>query len=455
MLGQPNRAFLLDSWIDELHADPKAWTLISSKFDGKLSPRLDWNRVRHFAPDAVWPPQGRTVSFTFGPAPLSEFAERFAGVTSTVHYALYDGIPLFEKWLEVQNDSDRPVEIDRVTVEELSIVEGSNWVESRESVKQPIPAGLHVETNYAFGGFVAANAMRQTVHWRSEPEFTSQVNYQKKTPCRLVVEPEWGPDIILRPGESFESIRAFELVMDSTEKERRGLAKRRMVRTLAPWVTENPLTLHVVSTDPQTVRTAIDQASECGFEMVSLSFGSGLNMEDNSAANHKKFRELAHYAVTKNIELGGYSLLASRRIRPDSDNCINPETGEPGGQIFGFAPALASEWGQAYFANLRAFFEETGFLQFTHDGSYPGDTDAAARPPLQRGLDDSQWVQWNLICDFYSFLRSRGVYLRVPDYYYFAGANECGMGYREVNPDVADLLHVSRPEKAPSVSFRP
>lgn len=444
MAGQPNRAFLLDSWVDQLQPDPAAWSLVSADSGPEISPRLDWNRVRHCAPDAVWPPQGNSLSFTFGPPAGGESAERFQGVTATVHYALYDGIPLFEKWVEVHNNSERTIEIDRVTVEELSVVEGSNWVESRGSVKQPIPAGLHVETNYAFGGFVPANAMRQTVHWRTEPEFTSQVNYQKVTPCRLVVEPEWGPDILLAPGGKFESVRAFELVMDSTEKERRSLARRRMIRTLAPWVTENPLILHVVSIDPQTVRTAIDQAAECGFEMVSLSFGSGLSMEDDSKANHAKFRELADYAASKGIELGGYSLLSSRRIQPDMDNCINPETGLPGGQTFGFAPALASDWGQAYFAKLRAFFEETGFLQFTHDGSYPGDTDAAARPPLQRGLDDSQWVQWNIICDFYSFLRSRGVYLRVPDYYYFMGANECGMGYREVNwslPRAQQVIH--------------
>lgn len=444
LMGQPNRAFLLDEWIDKLAPDPAAWQMTHRSVGDKISPRMDWNQVRHFAPDAVWPPKGRTLTLTFSPPPLTEAAERFAGVTATVHYELYDGLPLFSKWIELHNGSDRTIELDRVTVEELSVVEGTNWVEARGSVTQPVPAGLHVETNYAFGGFVAENAMHQTVHWRTEPEFGSQVNYQKRTPCRLVVEPHWGPDILLQPGENFESIRAFELVMDSTDKERRGLARRRMMRTLAPWVTENPLILHVVSTNPETVRTAIDQAAECGFEMVSLSFGSGLSMEDTSEANHAKFRELAKYAASKNIELGGYSLLASRRIQPDSDNCINAETGQPGGQTFGFAPALASDWGQAYFASLRQFFEETGFLQFTHDGSYPGDTDAAARPPLQRGLDDSQWVQWNLICDFYRFLRSRGVYLRVPDYYYFSGANECGMGYREVNwslPRAQQVIH--------------
>ena len=456
LVGQPDRAFLLEDWLEDgtMTPDPGAWDVSAFSMEGldRVEPFLAWPRVRHHAPDAVWPPKGMRLSRTFrAPFPdldptasLPPDPGPFAGVTVTVHTELYDGIPLYAKWLEVHNGSDRAVELDRVTVEELSVVEGTNWVESRGSVRQPAPAGLHVETDYAFGGFVPANAMRQTVHWRTEPEFTSQVNYRLETPCRLVVEPTYGPDVMLQPGETFTSMRAFELLMDSTDRERRGLARRRMLRTLAPWVTENPLILHVVSTDPEVVRTAIDQAADCGFEMVSLSFGSGLNMEDASEANHAKFAELAAYATERGIHLGGYSLLASRRIQPDSDNAINAETGEPGGSTFGFAPALASDWGQDYFAKLTAFFEATGFLQFTHDGSYPGDTDAAARPPLQRGFEDSQWVQWNLIRDFYRFLRERGVYLRVPDYYYFSGANECGMGYREVNwslPRDLQVLH--------------
>jgi hypothetical protein len=354
-------------------------------------------------------------------------------VSVTVHYELYDGIPLYSKWLEVHNGTDVELEVDRFTSEILAVVEYASWVEKRDGVAYPRPQSMHVETDYAFGGFVPENAMRSSVHWRSDPQFRSQVNWQRINPCQLEVEPMHGPDVLIAPGKSFTSFRAFELLMDSSDRERRSLAQRRMYRILAPWVTENPLILHVVSTDPKVVRGAIDQAAECGFEMISLSFGSGLSMENESAENLAKFRRLADYAASKNIDLGGYSLLASRRIQPDGDNAINIKTGKPGGHTFGNAPALASNWGQNYFRKLYKFFTETGFLQFTHDGSYPGDWDAAARPPLQRGYDDSQWVQFGIIRDYYRWLRARGVYLRVPDFYYLNGANECGMGYREVN----------------------
>jgi hypothetical protein len=383
-------------------------------------------------------------------------------MTVSVHYELYDGLPVLAKWLTVTNECERTIELDRFTSEILAVVEYGNDVETREGVALLPPDVLHLETDYAFGGFTPRNANRLAVHWRPDPQFTSQVNYRLQTPCLIEVEPQVGPAQALEPGGMFESFRVFELVHDSTDRERRGLALRRMYRTVAPWITENPLILHVVSTDPGTVKKAIDQAAECGFEMVSLSFGSGLSMEDDAEGNLEKFRDLADYARRNEIHLGGYSLLASRRIRPDSDNCINPDTGQPGGQTFGFCPALASGWGQDYFRKLRRFFEETGFLQFTHDGSYPGDLDAAPRPPLQRGVDDSRWVQWRIITDFYKWLRARGVYLRVPDYYYLSGSNECGMGYREVNwslPRDQQVLHTRQNihdgtwEKTPSMGW--
>ena len=440
LIGQPNHAYLLDEWLDEMTTPDDAFRYVGHEV-GEPAERVEWKRVRHHAPDVAWPPSGVSLRLDFAP-PHS--AARLDGVLVSVHYELYDGLPALSKWVTVHNGSTRAVELDRLTSEVLAVVEDSNWVETRDGVPLPRPTALHVETEFAFGGFNAANASRHTVHWRPDPDYHTQVNYRKETPCLLVVEPTRGPDVVIPSGERFDGYRVFELAYDSTDRERRGLARRRMYRTVAPWVTENPLILHVVSTDPEVVKASIDQAAECGFEMVSLSFGSGLDMEDESPGNHERFRVLAEYASEKGVHLGGYSLLSSRRIEPDKDNCVHPDTGEPGGQTHGFCPALASTWGQEYFRKLRAFYAATGFLQFTHDGSYPGDFDAASRPPLQRGLDDSQWVQWNIIRDFYRWLRGRGVYLRVPDYYYLVGSNECGMGYREVNwslPRAQQVIH--------------
>lgn len=93
--------------------------------------------------------------------------------------------------------------------------------------------------------------------------------------------------------------------------------------------------------------------------MLIISFGSGLNMEDESPANYAKFKELRDYADSRGIELGGYSLLSSRWISDDVD-VINPETGKRGGMIFGSSPCLCSDWGYDYFRKIKQFFEKTG-----------------------------------------------------------------------------------------------
>ena len=172
--------------------------------------------------------------------------------------------------------------------------------------------------------------------------------------------------------------------------------------------------------------------------------GSGFDIENDSTAYRAEMQRYAAYARGQGVELGGYSLLSSRRIEPDEDNTRNPETGEPGGQIHNFSPALASNWGQAYFDNLYEFYSTSGFTLLEHDGSYPGDLDAAARPPLQKGVHDSRWVQWSIISSFYKWCLANGVYLNVPDWYFLVGSTKVAMGYREVNwslPRAQQVIH--------------
>ena len=99
--------------------------------------------------------------------------------------------------------------------------------------------------------------------------------------------------------------------MDSYDRERRGLAIRKMYSTIAPWTTANPIFMHLVSKNDEEVRTAIDQCAATGYEALILSFGSHLNMEDTSAANIEQWKRTADYAHSKGIKIGGYSLFSS------------------------------------------------------------------------------------------------------------------------------------------------
>ena len=435
LVGVPNRAFLTQKWIEDARALPGSLVYVGME-TGRTNARFAWKRTRHHAPGVEWPPKGVSLRMDYR-LPGTDAPK----IRVSVHYELYDGIPLLSKWLTVVNDSERAIDVDRFRAEELSVVEFDSPVEGDSPKGLLEPDSLHVETDMAFRGGTYRQANRHAVHWRTEPEFRTQVNYQRKQRCRLVVEPTYGPDQTVAPGKSFESFRVFELVYDSSDRERRGLALRRMYRTLAPWVTENPLMMHLVRSDAASVKRAVDQCADIGFELLILSFGSGFQFENEKPAYRQHWKELADYAHAKGIQMGGYSLLSSRGIQPKSDMIVSPKGQRP---THGRCPALASAWGQGYFRKLRGMFEATGFDFLEHDGSYPGNVDITPRPPLQKGMQDSRWVQWRIITDFYKWLRARGAYINVPDYYYLAGSNKCGMGYRETNwslPRVQQRIH--------------
>lgn len=179
----------------------------------------------------------------------------------------------------------------------------------------------------------------QTTHWKTEPNYTSQVNYNFETPCLLEIYPDKAPGIDLKPGEIFKSPRTHELLMDSYDRQRRGLMIRKMYQKIAPWTTQNPIFMHLVSKNDAEVKTAIDQCVATGYEAVILSFGSHLKMEDSTAANLIRWKSLADYAHARNILIGGYSLFSSRRIS-DADDVIDPKTGKPGGAFLVMLPVL-------------------------------------------------------------------------------------------------------------------
>jgi hypothetical protein len=184
---------------------------------------------------------------------------------------------------------------------------------------------------------------------------------------------------------------------------------------------------HVRRADEKSIRFAIQQASEVGFELLIMTFGSGFNMESTDPAYRRTFQKLAAEAKEKKLALGGYSLLASRGAKDPKDNTQGMKA------MYGVMPCLGSAWGKTHLENLGSFISEAGLGVLENDGSYPGDLCTSTEHPFHRGLADSQWVQWRAITDFYKKCRTEGVYLNIPDWYFLAGGNKCGMGYRESN----------------------
>ena len=344
-----------------------------------------------------------------------------------VHYELYDGLPAYGKWITIENPTPSPVRVDRYCSDLLAAVEHTSEVDALSVGLTP--PNLHIETEMAFGGMTSQGANRRSYRWVADPDYHTQVNYEKKTPCLLEIGPDLGPAQIIPAGQSWSSYRGWVLVQDSFDRERSGLAVRKLFRCIAPWVTENPLMMHLIASDEASVLRAIEQCHEVGFEMLILSFGSGFNLESQSGAMMEKAQKFAAAAKAKNIEIGSYSLLASRSISAKED-VVMPEGQKP---TFGNSPCLESSWGNEYFARLYECHRNSGFTLLEHDGSYPGDPCKSQLHPGHQGLDDSRWNQWETIAEFYRWCRAEGLFLNVPDHYFLVGSNKTGMGYREVN----------------------
>jgi hypothetical protein len=416
--GQKENAYLLPEWVDKMELDKEDFIVVSHNISN-INPFINW-KCNTWAMNRKQA-SGKELVFDYASAlPLLK------GVIVKVHYELYDGIPVIVKWVSVENKSNNGFKLNRVVNEVLALVEEESAVVGKpEEMKKQ--HGIYVETNYAFNNAMRYDISDQTTHWKTDAAYTSQVNYNFETPCLLEVYPEKAPGIYLQPNELFKSVRTHELLMDSYDRQRRGLMIKKMYRTIAPWTTQNPIFMHLVSKNDEEVRHCIDQCFTTGYEAVILSFGSHLNMEDSSEKNINRWRDLAVYAHSKGILLGGYSLFSSRRIS-DEDDVIDAKTGKPGGAFFGNAPCFGSNWGIAYRNKIKYFFLQTGFDIWENDGPYPGDVCASAIHPGHKGLDDSQWRQMEIQKELYHWLNEKGVYINAPDWYFLDGTHKIGIG---------------------------
>lgn len=349
-----------------------------------------------------------------------------------VNYEVYDDIPLFCKWISVENNTQDTIVLNTYKSEILAVTEPETHTVYDQMMLTP---NITVETDFAHchkHNYENQNFNKTTqrhVHWNQDQLYKTQIDWLLKTPCLLESYPEYGPEYEIVAGDTFESHRTWELIHDSWERERKTLQSRLMYRIAAPWVAENPIFMHVRKADNEAVKKAIDQCAEVGFEMVIMTFGSGVNIEDASPENLARMKELADYAHSKGIALGGYSLLASRSINKEND-VIMPKGKKP---MFGNSPCLGSEWGRQYMQNLYAYYKTTGQDILEHDGSYPGDECASNEHPGHKGLNDSQWKQFKSIQKFYQWCKSQGIFLNIPDWYFMNGQNKTAMGYRENN----------------------
>ena len=329
--GQPDRGYLEPAWLARMTASTNAFRY-TGIVSGQPEARYPW-KPRYGAAPVPWPPKGVQLTADFQPPLSSEPPIPWPEWRISLHYEIYDGLPVLAKWLTISNGGSAAVTVDKLEVENLAVAADQRL-------------RLMVECDQVHSG---APSWVRDPNWPTfvplNPGDSRFLTYPQEYLLRCEYLPV--PGALLPPGKSFESFRTYELLLDNDDRERTGLAHRRMYRTLTPQATENPIFMHLRNSDSASIRRAVDQCAAVGFEMVILTFWSGFNMESEDPAYIARIKADFDYAHSKGIKIGGYILFATTASKGPRHDAIDPATGKPDGSL-----CLGSEYTDAYFAKL-------------------------------------------------------------------------------------------------------
>ena len=238
------------------------------------------------------------------------------------------------------------------------------------------------------------------------------------------------PESVNNGGAEVSGIYGEGLDVKGVVNERSGLARRRMLSTLAPQTLESPLFFHLTSGGgpggAAQFEAAVQQVVDVGFDMIIYSFGSGFDWESTDDAYIQDIANRTRRALSLGVEVAGYDLIGWTRVPPNpgwiATDPINPK---------GTSACMASGWYDWLSARVFEMIDRTGISGIETDGPYGGYHCSNASHEHHHGSGDSVYQQWNYQAKFYRRLRDRGVYIHAPDGYFFAGINKNCMGSSE------------------------
>lgn len=447
LLGQPERAYLVEAWLGDLRGSPQSFRFLGFT-TGQPIERHPW-KPKFNAPPRPWPPTGLRVSLHFAPPETLDPTGK--ELRLSVHYELYEGLPVLSKSFTLENGTAQSFVVEEIETELLA-------------VPQDQVANLHVESDYSFhlanhspddchaGGDHSKAiqwdaplhlAGRTTTVWRVDPEHDSWAHptaledkflghtFRNLLVSRIPV----GPAQPLPPGATFRSHITFELLQDSTDRERRSLGVRRMYRTLCPQVNESLLTAGSPSHDPTVIKSLLDQMAEMGFESYCITCWPGVSHDRLDPEYVAQWKDIADYARARGIIVSGYELMVASRGRGSEHDCVDPATGQPGSP-FGQSVCLGTQWADDYFDRVWQFIDQTGFGGIAVDGPYHGCPCAATHHLHHRGLADSQWAQWQRQKRMFEEEQRRDMYAGAPDWYFWSGQSSTSLGFREASANL-------------------
>ena len=438
--GQPEMSYLIAAWLPQMFAGADAF-----RFDGltvnQPIERYPW-QPRFHAPAVPWPPKGLHVAMRYVAPP--SLPEPYRDLRVTVHYELYQGLPIMAKWLTVENPSATAVTVDKLESEILAV--------QQDQVER-----LHLESDYSFAEVNArpeevmpydktkAATMKYmggtTTQWSADPDYFSCApqgaagGLVRSLPahyCLVTSRVPLGPAQRVEPGGHFQSMFTFELLQDSDDRERQSLAHRRLYRILAPQTSQQFLAVHARTGELPAIRHLLDQMAAVGLDRMQVGpHGVHPPVNSDNPEVRAEWKQLADYAHARGIRLGFYELMVASRGRGVAVDVVDPDTGQPGSPRWGQSVCVASEWADTYFPRLFRFLNDVGIDFIGVDGVYHGDVCASTTHKYHRGLEDSQWAQWQKMTAYLRECLHEGRETTTPDWYFLSGSQAIGMGYRE------------------------
>jgi hypothetical protein len=423
-------------------ANPAGWDAASWSLGAPTAP-FPWTPGTRGSPaTAQWPPAGLQLAVTLKPpagAPPSH-----AAVSVSIVYEMYPGVPFLTKWITVNSTGPAAAGV---------VVSGA-VPESLRLARQYTPCGLGAQSPAGMGSWTIPpsqlyvqtdEAHGTVVEWITD---SASVMDPGAVECQLISNYSSGPGVILQGGAAprhrlhatlvgqtvaeFVSFRTFEIVADTYDPERLGMAVKRLYRLWAPHSQENPIFFHATDTTSSGFQTEIDQMAAVGFEMLIFSFGSGFNLETTDPTYIAQVKAQIDYAHSKGIEVGGYDLI-----------CLDRGNGGYGGNVgdqwdavnsdgsLGANACFASGWVDKLNNFAYTFINRTGLSMLETDGPYGGGDCWASNHSYHLAHSDSVYQQTRVQAAWYAGLRERSVYINQPDNFFFQGGQRTGLGYDE------------------------
>ena len=372
-----------------------------------------------------WPALGKSITlfYKFDATAHPEYSN----VVVAIRYDIYQGIPVISKKATVSfgqsTTAATSIKITRLMIDELNI---------DPTYRQ----SLYIETTYNGGGNNASWSTawsNNTLHVGFLPGPGSTTGYVGGGDTSNSSDFNGGPDKTLVQGDTFDSFKAFELLHTTNTYEWKQVEIQKMYDIIAPWTSESPTIYHIPSDDYATVRAAIDACSELGFDGILQSFGSPFNMENTDPAYIEQHKQLADYAHSKGLLYGGYTLA---EVANNYGNVTGPEQQNYKTNLITGATTIQrcfdTDEGIEYMGEIKNFIEKTGMDILEMDGPYGMYTCTGGRTHNHLGVNDSVYNQWKIaVDDFFSWCKTRNIYINAPDWMFLNGTNKIGIGYDE------------------------